>query len=50
MDTVRDVMENKGVNPFLFQRENAHILSGEEEALYAWLTINYLQALFQDNR
>ena len=50
MEVVRDVMEDKGVNPFLFERENAHILSGEEEALFAWLTINYLEEIFHENR
>lgn len=50
MEAVLDVMDDKGVNPFRFQREKAHILTGEEEALFAWLTINYLEGLFQNDR
>lgn len=50
MATVKEVFMNPAENPFKFEEENAHILSGEEEALFAWLTVNYLNDFFADKR
>ena len=43
MTTIRDVLSNKTLSPFLFERDFARIISGEEEAVFAWLTANYLR-------
>ena len=43
-------MADPEVNPFVYQEGFAHILSGEEEALYAWITINYLNGFFSGNQ
>lgn len=48
MATVKEFLLNPLENPFKFEEENAHILSGEEEALFAWLTVNYLNDFFTD--
>ena len=48
MHGVKSVMSDKSVNPFLFDNEYVHILSGEEEALFAWITVNYLKQFVND--
>lgn len=40
------VMSNKSLNPFRYLDGYARILSGEEEALFAWISINYLYNMF----
>ena len=42
-------MGNLNVNPFLFKDDHVSILSGEEEAVYAWLSVNYLNGFFATN-
>jgi hypothetical protein len=39
-------MSNKSMNPFQYLDGYARILSGEEEALFAWMSINYLYDMF----
>ena len=47
---VRTALLNNSFNPFYFENNNAIILSGEEEATFDWLTVNYLNnKLFTDN-
>ncbi|KAH3836390.1 ectonucleoside triphosphate diphosphohydrolase 3-like [Dreissena polymorpha] len=46
MQTIHKLLGNRELNPFRYQPENAHILSGEEEGLFAWLTVNYLKGYF----
>ncbi|XP_053399784.1 ectonucleoside triphosphate diphosphohydrolase 8-like isoform X2 [Mercenaria mercenaria] len=46
MSAVKQVLMDPMQNPFKFEEENAHILAGEEEALFAWLTVNYLNDFF----
>ena len=45
---VEAAMADTSVNPFVFDEEYVHILSGEEEALFAWITVNYLNHFFED--
>ena len=45
---VENALQDTNSNPFRFEREYAHVLSGEEEALYAWLTVNYLLGGFNN--
>ncbi|XP_070180645.1 ectonucleoside triphosphate diphosphohydrolase 6-like isoform X2 [Littorina saxatilis] len=46
LGTVRDVMHNVSLNPFSFRDDHVSILSGEEEAVYAWLAVNYINGFF----
>ncbi|XP_029642107.1 ectonucleoside triphosphate diphosphohydrolase 8 isoform X1 [Octopus sinensis] len=39
-------LENSENNPFLFRRGQAQVLSGEEEAVFAWIAVNYLRGFF----
>ena len=50
MEAVKEVLLDVEENPFQFEEENAHILAGEEEALFAWLTVNYLNDFFTSKR
>lgn len=51
LDTVEVFLRNKTVNPFLLPERNAvRVISGEEEAVYAWVTANYLRGFFWSNR
>ena len=45
---VEAAMSDASLNPFVYAEEYVHILSGEEEALYAWITVNYLNHYFED--
>eukprot|EP00922_Rhytidocystis_sp_ex-Travisia-forbesii_P056603 GHVS01083763.1.p1 GENE.GHVS01083763.1~~GHVS01083763.1.p1 ORF type:complete len:780 (-),score=125.67 GHVS01083763.1:1590-3929(-) len=38
--TRRLLLTNKNLNPFLFRPDWGRILSGEEEGMYGWLTVN----------
>ena len=46
VDSIQDVLLKKSYNPFNFTRQNARILSGEEEGAYAWVSVNYLRGAF----
>lgn len=46
---VEAAMSDASLNPFVYDEEYVHILSGEEEALYAWITVNYLNHYFEDS-
>ena len=48
MSGVGTAMSDSSINPFLYDEEYVHILSGEEEALFAWITVNYLKKYFED--
>ncbi|GAB1601137.1 ectonucleoside triphosphate diphosphohydrolase 8-like isoform X1 [Argonauta hians] len=37
---------NSKNNPFYFRPGQAQVLSGEEEAVYAWIAVNYLRGFF----
>lgn len=49
MSGVGTAMSDSSINPFLYDEEYVHILSGEEEALFAWITVNYLKKYFEDS-
>jgi apyrase len=50
MSAIRNVIGNKTLNPFVFNPSNARILSGEEEGVFAWITINYLRNFFGSSK
>lgn len=43
MEAVRDLFEDRSFNPFYFQTEHARVISGEEEAIYGWAAVNFVQ-------
>lgn len=42
MDNIRILLSNSTFCPFYFQLDSARVLSGEEEAVFAWTAANYL--------
>lgn len=38
---VRELFHNKTYNPFDFDDERARVISGEEEAIYGWVGVNF---------
>lgn len=42
MNAVREYMNDKSKVPFYFEQDFARIISGEEEAIYAWTAVNFL--------
>eukprot|EP01041_Mallomonas_annulata_P012216 gene12216-25646_t len=42
MTQARDLLSNKTLCPFYFRDEFARVISGEEEAVYAWSATNFL--------
>lgn len=50
LDEIRKVFGNTSINPFHIPEEHVQILSGEEEALFSWITINYMLGTFQNNQ
>lgn len=47
LESARDVLE---ASPFLFQRDWAYILSGKEEGIFGWVTVNYLRGSILNHR
>ena len=43
LEAIRDLFEDKSVNPFYFKRDMARVISGEEEAVFSWACINFLK-------
>jgi len=43
LDAIRDLFEDKSFNPFMFKREMARVISGEEEAVFSWACMNFLK-------
>lgn len=46
---VQTCMANRTISPFYFRPRHVSILSGEEEAVYAWIAVNYLRGFFDTN-
>ena len=43
MTEIRNFMSNKTSCPFYFEHDFARVVSGEEEGIYAWAAVNFLQ-------
>ena len=41
LDCVRKLFHNTTFNPFDFEDERARVISGEEEAIYGWVGVNF---------
>jgi Golgi nucleoside diphosphatase len=48
MAAVRALLSNRVACPFLFQPSWARVISGEEEGVYGWLTVNYMAGTLQN--
>jgi len=48
MGCVRDLFNNSTFNPFAFEDERARVISGEEEAIYGWVGVNFAKGLLID--
>lgn len=46
MQHVDELLRDDKLNPFRYTYRNIRILSGEEEGVFAWLTVNYLNGYF----
>lgn len=48
MDCVRNLFNNETYNPFAFEDERARVISGEEEAIYGWVGVNFAKGVLID--
>jgi Golgi nucleoside diphosphatase len=44
MEVIRDLFLDETFNPFAFKIEQARVISGEEEAIYGWVGVNFAVA------
>ena len=49
MSEVRGMLTNRSFCPFHFERKFARIISGEEEAVFSWIAVNYLFKALDDS-
>lgn len=47
MAKIHLLLSDKSLNPFKFRRIQSRVLSGEEEGVFGWLAVNYLNNLFK---
>ena len=48
MERVDEILSDPKINPFKYSSANTRILSGEEEGVFAWIAVNYLQGFFNE--
>ncbi|XP_031573083.1 ectonucleoside triphosphate diphosphohydrolase 1-like [Actinia tenebrosa] len=46
INEVNKLLSDKTFSPFHFEKEFVKIISGQEEALYGWITVNFLKGIF----
>ncbi|KAK3727332.1 hypothetical protein QZH41_018172 [Actinostola sp. cb2023] len=46
IDEVDSLLTNKDINTFLYKRGNTKVISGQDEAIYDWVTVNFLKGAF----
>ena len=44
MNKVKEILKS-GKSPFLFKDDNVQVISGKEEAIFAWITVNFIQGV-----
>lgn len=49
MRCVRKLFRDKAFNPFAFEDERARVISGEEEAIYGWVGVNFAKGKLIDS-
>ena len=49
MEAVRSLFQDEDFNPFFFESEHARVISGEEEAIYGWAAVNFVQGALLRN-
>ncbi|XP_078664420.1 ectonucleoside triphosphate diphosphohydrolase 8-like isoform X3 [Branchiostoma floridae x Branchiostoma belcheri] len=48
-DQIEDLFLDSTLNPFKFQRGWAKVISGEEEGVFGWISVNFLMGVFDSN-
>ncbi|XP_035658879.1 ectonucleoside triphosphate diphosphohydrolase 8-like, partial [Branchiostoma floridae] len=48
-DQINQLFEDSSQNPFKFERGWAKVISGEEEGVFGWITVNFLRGVFDSN-
>ncbi|XP_067681280.1 ectonucleoside triphosphate diphosphohydrolase 8-like isoform X1 [Haliotis asinina] len=46
LNRIRNILSNTTLNPFRFRGRNVRILSGEEEGVFAWISLNAVSGFF----
>ncbi|KAG7361681.1 GDA1/CD39 nucleoside phosphatase family protein [Nitzschia inconspicua] len=50
MNTIRELFhDHENFNPFAFEDEQARVISGEEEAIYGWVGVNFAKGTLIDD-
>ncbi|XP_019619721.1 PREDICTED: LOW QUALITY PROTEIN: ectonucleoside triphosphate diphosphohydrolase 1-like [Branchiostoma belcheri] len=49
-DQIDDLFLDSTLNPFKFKRGWAKVISGEEEGVFGWISVNFLRGVFDSNR
>ncbi|KAJ4458545.1 putative ectonucleoside triphosphate diphosphohydrolase 1 [Paratrimastix pyriformis] len=49
LKAVREYLSQPANNPFLFKADNAQMISGQEEAVFGWITTNWLLGTLTDD-
>jgi len=51
VEHIDSLMRNSSFQPFLYaSSHNTRILSGEEEGVFAWIAVNYLNGVFSSQQ
>ncbi|XP_031573081.1 ectonucleoside triphosphate diphosphohydrolase 1-like [Actinia tenebrosa] len=46
INEVNQLLSDESFSPFHFEKDFVKIISGQEEALYGWITVNFLKGIF----
>lgn len=49
MKKVKEILKGDS-SPFLFKDDNVQVISGKEEAIFAWITVNFIQGVLTSRR
>ena len=49
MNKVKEILKSDQ-SPFLFKDDNVQVISGKEEAIFAWITVNFIQGVLTSPR
>ena len=49
MNKVKEILKSDQ-SPFLFKEENVKVISGKEEAIFGWITVNFIQGVLTSRK